>query len=479
MTKLKLNNAKGVVLIVLFLGWVFTSEAQNKGQNGNAAGIDSSKIDLNLKSAIDYALKNQLTLKNAQLNEDIAREKIGEIASAGLPQINAAASVSSSDPLRRMFFDPNNRAIAAFLPPGPPISAKVVAIPNFFQLANTGDAGINITQLLFSNSYLIGLKAANAYKDFSVLQTEQARLQVIEDISKMYYLVLINEERLVLLDRNVLRLDSILKQTKALYKNGLVENLDVERVQVAFNNLKTTQQNAIYGQYLCKLGLKLQMGLPLGTDIHLSDKIADYTVEPPVESTAKGGNYNARIEYALLASAKKLQTLDLKLKQSSVLPTLAAFGNLGEFSQSTKFDYFTAQNSWYNYGMFGFSLNLPIFDGFGNQHRIKQARLNLAITENNIKNAERGIDAQVENAAVALKNNILSLSNEKENIELAQSVAKATKQKFAQGMGSSLEVTTAETGLLEAQTNYFTTLYNALLAKVDYQKATGSLNNRK
>ena len=443
------------------------------------AKADSGKLVLNLQQAVEYALKNQISMKNALLNEDIAQERIGQIASAGLPQINGSVQFSGADPLQRMFFDPTNPFLGAFLPPGINKNEKVIGLPNFFQLANTGNASLTATQLIYSNTYWIGLKAANAYKDFSRKQTEQTRLQVVEDVSKAYFLVLINAERLSLIRKNIARIDSLLKQTRLLQKNGMVEKTDVSRLQVTFNNLVTEEKNFTNLQHLSMQALKFQIGATGQTDLTLTEKINDFKVEDPGDKGGQIGNYENRIEYSLLTSAKHLQELDLKSKWSSLWPTLAAFANLGEFSQSPKFDYFSSQNLWYNFGMFGLTLNIPIFDGLGNKHRIDEAKLNLQITKNNISNAERGIDMQVEAAITTLRNSLASLQSQAENIDLAQEVAHSSQLKFTQGVGSSLEVTSAETALLEAQTNYYTSLYTALIAKIDYQKALGTLNSKK
>ena len=475
-------------LAVMVALWLAVSHEVSFGQANSApaasttnasAKADTSKLVLNLQQAIDYALKNQVAMKNAILNEDIAQERIGQIASAGLPQINGSVQFSAADPLQRMFFAPSNPLLASFLPPGLNPNEKVIAIPNFFQLANTGNASLTITQLIYSNTYLIGLKAANAYKDFAKKQSEQSRLQVIEEVSKAYFLVLITEERLNLYQKNVTRLDSLLKQTRLLQQNGLIEKTDLSRLQVAYNNLVTDQQNFINLQKLSKEALKFALGLDIQTDLTLTEKISDFSVEDPGEKGEKISSYSNRIEYNLLESAKHLQQLDIKNKQSSYLPSLAGFANLGEFSQSPKFDYFSSSNLWYNFGMFGLTLNIPIFDGFGTKHRIDEAKLNLQITTNNLSNVQKGIDLQVESAVTGLRNSLASLKSQSENIGLAKEVEHSSKLKFTQGLGSSLEVTTAETDLLQAQTNYYTALYSALIAKIDYQKAIGTLNSKK
>jgi len=167
--------------------------------------------------------------------------------------------------------------------------------------------------------------------------------------------------------------------------------------------------------------------------------------------------------------------LDLKNNRASYLPTLAAFGNLGEFSQSPKFDYFTAKNMWYGYAMFGLSLNMAIFDGFRQQHRIQESKMNLMMTQNTLDNMKLVVDMQIKSAEISLKNSLSTLDWQKKNIELANEVTRVTKVKYQQGVGSSLEVTTAETSLLEAQTNYYNAMFEALISKVDYDNANGTI----
>ena len=447
--------------------------------NNTGKSTDTVNYVFNLKQCIDYALKNQSLMKNATLGEEIATQKVYEVGAAGLPQISGAVNLSSSDPLRRMFFDPNNPAIALFLPPGTGAGEKVVAIPNFFQLANTGDAGLTITQLIFNNSYLVGLQAAKAYKALSVKQTEQTKIQVIENVTKAYYLLLVNQERIKLYEQNLIRLDSLLFQTKALFTNGMVEGIDVDRLQVTYNNLLTDKQNFDNLLGLSTLLLKYQMNMSLGANLKVAETIADFKVENLGADGEKLNSYSNRIEYQLLQSQQHLLLLDLKNKQSSYIPSLVAFGNIGEFSQSTKFDYFSSSNIWYNYGTFGLTLNVPIFDGLATHHRVEQAKLSLAMIKNTLESTEKGIDVEIQAADITLKNSLLSLNSQHKNIDLAREVARVTKEKYEQGIGSSLEVTTAETSFLEAQTNYYNALYNVLMAKVDYQKALGTLNQLK
>ncbi len=423
-----------------------------------------------LKQCIDYALQNQHALKNAALDEAIADDKVKEVRGIGLPQVSGSVSLTNNDPLRRMFgmgTGSYNFLANRVVPPG-----EVFAAPNIFQLKAGGDAGVSVTQLLFSSSYLVGLQAAKGYRELSSRLTGQARIQVIENVTKAYYLVLVNQERIKLFEKNIARLDSVLNQTKALNKNGFVEKIDVDRLEVAHNNLETEKEKFNNLLTVSKMALQFQMSMPLGTELTLTEKIADYKAESP---SAQKADYTNRVEYSLLQSQQRLQRLDLKNNRLAYLPRIAAFCNAGFFSQSPEFNYFSERNLWYNYGMYGISVTIPIFDGLQTSYKTQQSRLKLQKIENDMQSFEEAADLQVRSAQAMLTNSLSSLAAQEKNMKLAEEIARVTKIKYTQGIGSNLEVVTAETALLEAQTNYYNALYDALVAKVDYDKATGAI----
>ena len=157
------------------------------------------------------------------------------------------------------------------------------------------------------------------------------------------------------------------------------------------------------------------------------------------------------------------------------MPRIAAFANGGEFSQSPKFDYFSFNNLWYWYGIYGINISIPIFDGLQTNYKTQQVKLKLEKTENDIANLQLLIDLQIQSSQISLKNGLAAMDSQKKNMELAEEVLTAAKEKYKQGVGTSLEVTSAETALLEAQTNYYNALYDALVSKVDYDKANGNI----
>ncbi|MBI4947753.1 MAG: TolC family protein [Bacteroidetes bacterium] len=467
MKKLQITNYKLQILTALMFSMLFKI-------NFAQTAKDTGKYSFSLKQCIDYALQNQGSIKNVMLDETVARDKVNEVAGMGYPQINSTTQFSNNDPSRRMFmvgtgspsFLTGNKAIPA---------GEVAAFPNFFQLQSSGDAGVSISQLIFNSSYLVGLQAAKTFKELSVKTTEQTKIQIIEGVTKAYYLVLINEERIKLFDTNISRLDSLLSQTKVMYQNGFVEKIDVDRLQVSYNNMKTEKEKFDNLLLLGKFLLQYQMSMPLESTLTISEKISDFKVENANVTTPQKSNYSNRIEYTLLQTTKKIQQLDIKNLKLSYLPRISAFANLGFSSQNNKFDYFTKSNLWYNYGLYGINITLPIFDGLQNFYKTQQSKLKLKKIENDISTLELSINLQMKSSEISFKNNLLSLETQSKNIELATEVARVTKEKYRQGVGSSLEVITAEAAFWEAQTNYFNSLYDALISKVDYDKAMGTL----
>jgi outer membrane protein TolC len=118
---------------------------------------------------------------------------------------------------------------------------------------------------------------------------------------------------------------------------------------------------------------------------------------------------------------------------------------------------------------------VPIFDGFQTKYKIKEAQIDLQKTENQVKELTQVFELQLAQSKINLAANSARLQMQKQNMELAQEILRVSQIKYQTGVGSSLEITNAEAGLKEAQTNYFVSLYDFLISKIDYEKALGQL----
>lgn len=421
-----------------------------------------------LQQCIDYALLNSKTIQNAQLDVAIAKAKVGEYRSIGLPQVNATGQLVDNPRLQRMFLSNG----AFFNDPTAPFG-ETVAVPNLFQLRTSGDVNATATQLLFSGSYFIGLKAAKALGELSEKSAQLSKTDVVENVTKAFYMVVINRERITLIDANVARLDSTLIQTRALNQQGFIESIDVDRLEVAYNNLITERDKFNNLVELSTILLKFQMGYELDKAIFPNGLATDFR-EAEAATIVTSADYNNRMEYQLLLTQRKLESYNLKNIRAGYLPTLSAFGTLG----TVRMDKSVGEvfgNQWFSYNRWGVQVNMALFDSFGKYYKAQQSKLELKKIDNSVANFETVIDLQKQQADINLKNSLKTTEVQKKNLALAKKVVDVAKIKYQQGVGSNIEVIDAENSYKESQTNYYNALYELLVAQLEYKKAIGTL----
>jgi outer membrane protein TolC len=118
---------------------------------------------------------------------------------------------------------------------------------------------------------------------------------------------------------------------------------------------------------------------------------------------------------------------------------------------------------------------VPIYDGNTRRSKMNQAKISILKNENDMDALRQAVDLESSNARTQLKNSLISLENQENNIELAKKIYNIAQKKYKEGVGTNIEIIQAETALKDAQTNFFNSLYEAVIAKIDYQKSLGLL----
>ncbi len=423
-----------------------------------------------LQQAIDYALKNSPSQQNAQLDLQSAEYRKQEITGMGLPQVNGSFDVKDYLKLPVSVIDAR-----AFNP--------MLTEPTYttitFGVKYNATAGVSVSQLLFSSDYIFGLKASSEFMNLSRMNLNRNKAEVIAAVSKAYYNVLINQERIKLLESNITRIEKTFNDTKAFNQQGFAEKIDVERLEVAFNNLVSEKTKVLKLIGLTESLLKFQMGYKISEPITLTDKINTDEIDG---NSLSGTNIDItrRPDYKMLQAQQTLLNLDVKRLQWGYLPTLAGYGAFQLITNRPTANIFeTDENSaikrWYRVGLIGLTLNMNLFDGMQRHYKIQQAKMTALKNTNTLRNLELAAELEATVASISYDNAVTSVSVQKKNLELAQHVYDVSQKKYLSGVGSNLEVVTAETSLKEAQTNYLNALYDMVVAKIDYLKATGGL----
>lgn len=474
---------KGIYLILTLLT-VLLITRQGVAQDQPTQSVRS----FTLQQAIDYALEHATMAKNVRLDEEIAEAKVKETIGIGLPQISGSASIVHNEKLPRFFntYTGPGGFIDFSGVPGIEVG-DVVAAENFFQLKSSGDVGVSVNQLIFNGSYIVGLQASKTYKELAYKATDQTNETIVQSVTKAYYAVLINKERIDLFASNIARVDTLLRNTRELFKNGFAESIDADRIQVTLNNLIVERDKFLNINELGLALLKFQMDYPSNEPIEVVGSIKDVQKDVNPELFNENMDYKSRPDYQILEVNKQLQELNMKNRRAAYLPTLGAFLNYGYSTQSGNIGGLFKTNSdiadaggvgpdkWYNYSSYGLSLNIPIFTGLQNRNKVQQEKIALQKINNSFVHLKSSIDFEIKQASLTYDNALKSLNTQQQNMILADKVARVTKIKYGQGVGSNIEVIDAEDALRQAQTNYYSALYDVMIAKVDLEKSYGKL----
>lgn len=418
--------------------------------------------EFSLQQAIDYAAKNNVQVKNALLNVQIQQETNREVTSAALPQVSASGSMTYNAKL------PVSLVPAEFFGGQQGEFAKIA-----FGVKWAATGGVSINQLLFDGQVFVGLQARETVLKFQQKNVEVTEEMIRTNIHKIYYQLVVSKQQVELLDANIARVDKLLHDTKIIYENGFAERLDVDKVNVILANLQTERIRAVNQIDNGYYGLKLLMGMPQRDILVLTDTVSYEQVRDGVLDPS-GFNYTDRKDYQYAELGIDLAKYNVRRYKLSKLPTLSLNGYYNKNAQRDKFDFFN-NGSWFSISAFTLNLNVPIFTGFSTNAKIKRAQLELQQNLNQQNYLKLSIDNEIELARNNYRSAVAALDFQKKNMELAQEVYNQTKKKYEVGVGNQTEINDAQTELKTAETNYIQALYDAIVAKVDFQKATGKL----
>ncbi len=447
----------------------------------HAKAQDAKSNSFSLQQSIDYAYKNSPNYLNAQSDVLMAKYKRKEVLGMAMPQIGASVDMKN-------FMKIPTSVLPNFVSPavyGGLVQAGVAPYdpqklsPDGYEpiAANFGttfqaQAGASASLLVFSADYLIGLKATKEYISLMNINVNRSKADLVSQVSKAYYSVLVNKQRIALLDANITKLEKLLSDTKAFNKQGFVEQIDVDRLEVAFNNLTTEKQKIERLISLSENVLKFQMGYTGSENLTLTDSLS---ISDKEDLSISKIDITRRSEYQMLEVQQRLNNINVKRLKYGYLPSLVAYSSFNYSGQRNDLKFFTKEHIWYPTALLGGTLSLSIFDGFQRHYQIQQAKLDFKKGENNLKNLQLAIELEGASAAVNYSNASSSLQVQKRNLDLAQNIYTVSQKKYEQGVGSNIEVINAQQSLKESQANYFNAVYDLLVYKIDYLKATGSL----
>ena len=446
-----------------FILYIVLVAATVTPRSASAQAAKANHYAFNIQQALEYAKANNVQVKNALLNVQAQKETNREITAAALPNIFGTGNVI------------NNLNIPVNLLPGEIIGQPAgTFVPVRFGTKYNSTVGIQLQQTLFDGQVFVGLQARKTSVDFQLKNVEVTEELIKANIYKVYYQLVASKTQIQILDANIQRLEKLENDTRILYNNGFAEKLDEDKVSIQLTNLNTEKVKALNSIEIGYLGLKTLLGMPAKDTLELTEKITEGQIEANILADT-GFQYQDRKEYQYLELAKKLNEYNIKRYQLSYLPTLSMSAAYNKNAQRNTFDLFVKDGEWFTASFVAFNISIPIFSGFAKDAQVAKSKIDLRQTNNQLENLKNTIDNEVQQARINFNTAQNTLRFQKKNMELAEKVYNQTRKKYEIGTGSNIEISAAQTDLITAQNNYLSALYGAIVARIDYLKATGKL----
>ncbi|TXF88324.1 TolC family protein [Neolewinella aurantiaca] len=411
-----------------------------------------------LDEAVAYAMSNNNSIRNAQVDILDAEQNVKERLSTGLPQINGSLDFT------RYLKVPQVPLPAAFTM-GDPNAPESIS----FQLKNSFTAGLSARGMIFDGSFFVGLRAARASSDYFNLQLENTQRTVRGQVIQAYFPTLLLKTNVAILDNNISNLTKLKDEVSAQYDAGFVEQLDVDRLVLSLNNLRSQRDQVAQQAENALRALKFTLNYPLDEPLRVEDDLAKLETEIDAALLTSDIPYQTRPELRLLDKTIELQGLNEELQKAAYLPTV--YANLAAQYVYSGDDF--KDGFWAPTVLVGVQANIPIYDFGGRAARVERAKLATQKVINQRNDLHRSIQLEVLNARSTFTANSDRLQVTKDNLALAQRIYDTTQIKYREGVGSSVEVVQAEQALYESQANYLNALYETLVAKEDLFLALG------
>ncbi|MEN9324037.1 MAG: hypothetical protein RL699_1817 [Bacteroidota bacterium] len=408
-----------------------------------------------LEQAISHALSNNYSAVNANRDIAMAKKKKWETTAMGLPQISAGLDYQNNFELQKSLIP------AQFFGGQPGEFAEVA-----FGTKHNMNARGTWSQIIFDGSYIVALQASKTYLKYYENAQKNTVVSVKEMVINTYGNVLLAEESLAILQKNKATLEKTLFDTNEIFKNGLIEEENVEQLQIT---LATINSNLIYTERLLEIArkmLKITLGMELTDTLVLTDKLDQLSVANMDLAFAQTEFTLANnVNYQMAQNFSEQRQLELKLEKSKALPSMYANVNFGYNAFNNQFAFFTENQKWMNYSNMGVSLNVPIFSSFMRSARTQQARIAVDKANTQLKEAEQKLQLQFDKAKSDYEFSIEEYNSAKNNLRLAERIEKKQAIKFAEGLSSSFEFNEAQRQLYTAQQNYLQSMTNIINKK--------------
>lgn len=407
------------------------------GMKAQEQAATEGELNLSLKDAVSNALQYSKQLAASKMDQDLYYQKVRETRASMLPQLSASLGYQT-------YF-------------GKDLDLMGMKRKMEDQLSLGAQASWTLAM-----QAMTGVKVAKIAETIVQQQIAATELDIKANVSDTYYSILVCERNIDILKENMKDLEDIKRHTENMFNAGACEQTDVDQIAITVSTLKNAIISTERTCETTKRMLLLQMGLPIDSKFTTSQKLDDLIVESIV-ATMDSSKFDItnNLDYKTLELSNQVNEKTLALKRQAHLPTLTV---AYQYSNMLK-------GGFMNFDHVGVvTLNIPIFSGLSRNAQVKQAKIEVERGKTNMALLQDNLNISDEQCRFELNSAIESYLLQQENLAVAKRVLDNYKNKYNNGVMSSLDLTQANTNYLQAETSFATACLDLLMAHTKLSK---------
>lgn len=467
-----------VVTLMLF------PPAWARGADNRKPARSGATTKLTIGQAVQLAVARNLTMADARLAVDEKEYQRREAFSDFFPEVDLAYSATgyryqqagTVSALAAAHDSRRNAAVVTNAAGTPIVDARGFPVTGDYPYRTDPYRGFvmsaTITQPLYTGGRLLNnYKYARLGVDYSVLQFEVDRQDLILDVYQAYYQLIQSEKLLVVADRSIRALEALRNQTREFYKAGVVPKVDVLATegQLAQARVQKTQALTDIGRYKATLNFLLRF--PQETPVDAVQDIAyrpnQYRI-PGIYATAAANRLEIRQANISVEQAMAL----VNIAKADLLPSVAVQGNATRLNDDwNAFDQ-EAVNDWSLQGVLTWT-----FDTFRRRDTVQDRRASQARAFVSRELLVEQIMEEVKISYLDMKRSESDIKDNRAAVEYRRENFRINQERYKEQVATYVEVLDAERQLALAEGDYYISLCGYWINKAVLERNMGILLN--
>ena len=403
---------------------------------------EKATLNLSLEQAKEYAVEHNRTLMNASLDIRKAEASRWQAIASLLPQVKGSVDYSNYCGYKME------------------IGGMSVSMPPFATF------GL-MTSIGFSGASIVGIQIADISKKMADISLEKSEVDIKSQVQQIYYSALVVEETISLLEKNLASLASLYRITQTSVDVGVTEQTEADQLAVQVATMESGINSTKRSLELAYNSLRMLLCVDKDVEIVLTDALESMFNRDRINALfAETFILERNHDYQLLAQSTELARKQISLTGWSNGPVLSIY------HQYSAKHYFRDEQTFNMTppNMIGANLSIPIFTFGKTTAAVKDAKLAYEKQLNTMADTELYLSLQHKQLLFNLSSNLEKFEDQQKSVTVAQRVFDNISRKFEQGVASSLEVTNANTSLVNAQSNYVQAMLEVLEARLELEK---------